>query len=352
MAEIDLNGFIEVEDSELATSGGIDVSQLEEEDTSKTEDKTENKTTEETNLIEVKDTEENTSSNTEETNTDESNTQENEEEEINAFHAFSILLKDKGVFPNINDEAFKDINDADSIINLLNSQLDTVNTTWQTNYKQHLVQNLINDGVIKADQVVNQTSKRYSLDDIKGNETAAKATIQAFYKSKDVPESQINTIIDGTLDVEEEALKLQPLLIQADKQKEELIAQRVQNKEQEQLQQQNSFNDQLRKTVYEYKEFIPGRTLSDIDKEDVVNRIPTVLDKINKDLGKFAPILAYLDKYGLIDGDVTKIINEVETKGTSTFEKALNGKKRGNTNNTSQKNVNALTGSGVPQIYK
>ena len=358
MAKIDLNEFIEVEDTELASGMAIDTSKLEEERADEDDqfnvDSPVNKVNTETkqeDLITVSDKELNSTENVDDSKT--STKEDDGNDDINKFHAFSMLLKEKGMFPNIGEDNFKDINNVEGIIDLLNKQLGEVNKTWQGNYTQHLVQNLLRDGIIKESQLTSQITQRPSKEDISSNEQIAKNTIQDFYRSKDIPETQITAILDSVVDVEEEALKLLPLLKESDVRKEKALAERIKTQEEEQLNQQTSFNDQLSKSVYEYKEFIPGRVLSDEDKQNVATSIPSVLSKINSNLLKYAPILAFLDKYDFLEGDMSKLLNEANTKGVSAFEKALESKQRGSSSNTTSfsSNKNAKEYSS-PQIYK
>ena len=348
MAEMNLDDFIEVDEQELATGISIDTSQLD--DDADDPNKKKPTETEDENLIDVDD-EEITSKTT---GTEESTTveeEEEEEEEENTFKAFTNLLKEKGVFPNIEEAEFEKVEDADAIVALLNKQLGVVNNTWKDNYTQHLVNNLIRDGVIKPNQVSNPASQKFTAEEITGNADNAKTTLESFYRSKGIPEAQIQTIVDTVLDVEEEALKVLPLIEEEERAKNAAITQRLKAQEEAQLNQQTTFNEKLVTTVNAYEEFIPGRKLTDDDKKDVVGRIPIVLDKINKDLGKYAPILAFLDKYEFLDGKMDKLINEVETKKTDAFSKIMQSKKRGTSNNPKSKG-GGLSGSGVPQIYK
>lgn len=364
MAGLDLEDFIEVDDEELASGMSIDTSQLEE-DTPKVEESTDDKTkvesktkTEEENLIEVSDEELNDDSSEEPKPAELGNTvadktdDKDDDTDENPFQAFTSLLQDKGVFPNIDQAELDGVTDADGIITLLNKQIGQVNNSWKDNYTQHLLQNLINDGVIKQDQLTKAPDQRYTAQEISGDEEKAKQTLQQFYASKNIPTSQIETIIDGLLDYEEEALKVLPLMEEEDRGRDAALAQRLKDRENEQMDQQNSFNDQLKNNVNGYEEFIPGRALTQQDKDDVVQRIPTVLDKINKDLGKYAPILAFLDKYEFLDGKMDKLINEAKTKNVDNFSKVLTNKKRGSTSNRGVPNKDALSGSGMPQIYK
>lgn len=347
MADMNLDDFIEVDEQELASGVGIDTAQLDDD----VDDQNKKKTTEteDEDLLEVSDEE--VPVKTEGTEGTTPTITEKEEEEENTFRAFTNLLKEKGIFPNIEEAEFDKVEDADAIVALLNKQLGVVNNNWKDNYTQHLVQNLVRDGVINSDQIANPTSQRFTADEVTGNADNAKATLELFYRSKNIPEAQIQTIVDTVLDVEEEALKVLPLLEEADRAKDAAIAQRLKAQEEAQLNQQTSFNDKLVTTVNAYEEFIPGRKLTDDDKKDVVGRIPVVLDKINKDLGKYAPILAFLDKYDFLDGKMDKLLNEVETKKTDAFSKLMQSKKRGTPNNSKSKG-NGLSGFGVPQIYK
>jgi len=353
MAELNLSDLIEVDDNELATGMGIDTTKLEEEDKANETTTTEEVANTKTKEVDDKDTIEVDDAEIAADNAVTPTGEETKEDLPNPFQAFSLLLKDKGVFPNIEDKAFEKIEDADAIVALLNQQLGMVNNTWKDNYLQQLIPNLVQDGYITPQQVAINEVKLYSAEEVKGNEDLAKSTLVNFYRSKNIPDEQITTIVEGILDHEEEALKVLPLLEEEKTRKNKEVAQRLKDQEQQQLQQQMSFNEQLKTNVNNYKEFIPGRVLTDQDKQDVVTRIPTVLEKINGDLGKYAPILAFLDKYGFMDGKMDKLINEASTKNVSDFEKVLNSKKKGTSNqNTDTRGKHPNTGFSMPQIYK
>lgn len=354
MAEM-IDDFIEIDEAELTS--GIDLSKLEESTSNTSVEEKEEKTIipikeekasqEQEDLIEVDET-----SIIQSNQEDVDPTVESEETEDSAFKAFTSLLRDKGVFPNMEDSDFTNVNDADDIVKLLNKQLGAINTSWKENYINQIIPNLIKDGHITKQQVVNK-SISYTKEDIIGNEDNAKKVVQAYYTSKNIPEDQVNTIVDNVLDYEEEALKLLPQLEEAKANREKVIADKFKANEEAILQNQNSFNDNLRKTVEGYKEFIPGRVLTEEDKEDVVNRIPTILNKINTESAKYFPILAFLDKYGFMEGNMDKLIKEAGTKTVSDFEKILTNKKRktGSAKSTPSNSGGGLRGTSTG-IYK
>jgi len=340
---LELNDFIEVDETELA--GGIDVSKLQEdtetpEETPMEQNKT-NPTLENAPELEVDDTEITNVGN---------NEIEKIDEDVNPFQAFSVLLKEKGVIPDVPEEELSKINDAESIVNLLNKQLQDISTSWQEQYKKSLLDNLIKDGLVKPEQVTVQKLKRYSEDEIRSDEEKAKATIKEFYQAKGIPDSQIETILDALLDVNEEALKLLPILEEEDKKKEEEIARKIKEKEEAQQKQFQTFNERLKESAFKYEEFIPGRKLNEDDKTDAYQRIPQVLEKINQDLIKYAPVLAYLDKYGILDGKMDTILKEAETKTVNKFSEILTNKKR--SSSSRGKSVTSRYNTDMPQIYK
>jgi len=353
MPGINLNDLIEVEDSELETGLAINTSQLEEEESTNVNESTETKKEPE-DLIDVDDEDVAKIKVTEETPKTSEDTKEaveEEEEDLNPFLAFASLMKDKGLLAGMSEEDFAKINNADDIISAVNNQLNDTTSVWKNNYKQHLIQNLVKEGLIKQEQVNLPQTNIYSDEEIMADDDKAKQVLESYYKSKGIPDSQIETIVDTLLDVKEEAIKIKPLLEEEKNRRDEAIAQKFKAQEEAQLQQQMSFNERLQSTVNKYEEFIPGRKLSQEDKDDVIHRIPTVLDKINKDLSKYAPILAFLDKYEFLDGKMDSLLQEAETKQVDKFSKIISSKKRG-TSSVSKNTGGGLSGSGMPQIYK
>jgi predicted transcriptional regulator len=355
MQEINLDNLIEVEDSELETGLAINTSQLEEDNSTEVNDTTKTNT-DESDLIDVNDDDvakiESSSTSTEKNlERGEEEEEENLEEDTNPFSAFALLMKDKGLLAEMSDEDFNNINSADDIIKAVNSQLNNTTSEWKNAYKQHLIQNLVNEGLIKQEQVNLPQTNIYSDEEILSDENKARQLLETYYTSKDIPPSQIETIMDALLDIKEEAVKIKPLLEEEKSKRDEEIAQKLKAQEEAQLQQQMSFNEKLQETVNKYEEFIPGRKLSQEDKKDVIQRIPTTLDKINKNLSKYAPILAFLDKYEFLEGKMDSLLQEAETKHVDKFSKIISNKKRG-ISNTSKRVGGGLSGSGMPQIYK
>lgn len=336
----DISGLIEIDESELGTS--LNVSRVTKalNDNEDSEDVILTNQTDE-GLIEVDEEPASVTKNSGKT--------EIEEDEVIAddadlspaetFKAFTTLLKSNGALPHIEDKEIDSVDSATAIVNLLNKQLNIVNKEWQDNYKKNLLGNLMKDGYISEQQIVKNVPKSYSQEDIKSDEKAAMETIRSFYKSKDIPDAQIETIIKNTIDLEEEALRLLPYIDQMKEEHNKKLAEQLKQKEEAEITQKQVFEKTLKDNVYNYKEFIPGRQLSDQDKESVFGNIVPVLNKINSDLGRYAPILAYLDKYNLLEGDMSKILAEATTKKVSKFEELITSKKRSASHGTSFDNV-------------
>lgn len=354
MADFNVEDLIEVDDSELADGGGINTTELEIETTeTKKDPKTQTKQVNEADLIEVEDTElEETTEPVPPDNTDGDGVVDNDDTDVNQFHAFAQLLKDKGVFPDLEDAKLNGIEDVDAIITALNEQLGVVNNRWKDEYvQQNLISNLIKDGYIKADQVIH-SDKLPTAEEITGNDTLADQTLRNYYSKVGLPATQVNSILETIVDKEEEALKVLPLMEQAVVKRKQDMAASIKAQEEKQQQQNLSFNQQLQQTVNGYKEFIPGRVLTEADKNAVAKSIPSVMDKINKDTARYMPILAFLDKYGMLDGKMDKIINEATTKKVSEFEKIMTSKKRGGSskgNSSTRGGSRLATNQGVYQ---
>lgn len=320
----DIDGLIEIDESELGTS--INVSQVQAA-LNEPEKKSINFSGQEENIIEIDEAQLENKPDTPMTSTTTS-TPKQEETTTDAYKAFASILKENGALPDIEDKELETIDSPTAIVGVLNKQLNTVNKTWQENYKKNLVQNLIRDGYIRENQMVKDLPAVVSPEAIKSDEKVAINTIRDFYKNKNIPDAQIDSIIKNTIDVEEEALRLLPYMEEMKTEINNKIAQEIKQREEAEITQKQVFEKSLKESVYNFKEFIPGRPLTDVDKETVFKNIVPVLNKINSDLGKYAPIIAYLDKYNLLEGDMSKILSEVNTNRVSDFEKILSSKKR------------------------
>ncbi len=323
-------GIIEIEESELGA--GINIDQIQ---TSEEEDKENNPAYSNAAEIEIENehVESHADNNEQQSQEGSQNNQksstEGDEFGSDAFQAFATLYKKQGGLPDVTDEELGKVESAKGLIELMNKQLNQVNKGWQEEYRKNLFNNLVKDGYIPQDKADAVLPKSFTEEQIKGNEQVALNVIKTFYQMKGVPEAQINSITQGIVDVEEEALKLNPYITDMRTTKEQEIANKIKTQEDTQATQQQNLDSSLKKTVYDYKEFMPGRELSDADKEAVYQNIIPALNKVNSNLEKYAPIISFLDTYNLLDGDMTKLKNESSTKQVSEFEKILQSKKRG-----------------------
>ena len=85
-------------------------------------------------------------------------------------------------------------------------------------------------------------------------------------------------------------------------------------------------------------EFIPGRKLNKKQREDIYTNIQPTLEKINKNLAKYAPLLSALDKTGILEGNFDKILREAETKHTSGLGEAFKNNKKNKGGSRKQSN--------------
>jgi len=271
----------------------------------------------------------------------------------NEFSAFASLLNESGFFPDIEDEELVTIKSEDELQEKLARQLNKTFIDWQDSYKQNLIDNLVKDGHIKKGEVDPNLIMSYSKEDIKGNLEVAKKVHDDFYRRKGLSDKQIKTIISGTEDLEDSALELFDEL-EVEKNKEKvLLAAKLKEQEGLAAKQRIEFAENLKKNTFEYEEFIPGRKLRKQDKQEVFDNIEPVLKKINQNLFKYAPLLSYLDRYGMLDGSFDKILKEGQTQSVTKLEQILKDKKRGTTINKTNKNgIVNIDNSDTKQIYK
>ena len=257
------------------------------------------------------------------------------EEPVEAIKAFAQDLKQWDFLPDISDEDLKDIKSPDDLAKILNKQLQTVNEEWQNEFIDSLnketggaISHILNGGNIKDFvEVGNSDLKEYSIDDITESEDIQKKIVSDYYKRKGFNEKRITKLVNESLDLEEDAIDFYKEIQEEDKQKFEALKQNTANKKAQEQAFIKQRTEKIKQNVLETKEFIPGRKLTPDVKTKIYDTIPTVLEKINTDLEKYAPMLAYLDYYKLLDGDFSKIIKEETTKGVSALSKVLSSPK-------------------------
>lgn len=369
MSKLFDDDFIEIDDSELISEGkDIKINipdEIKTEESTKVEEKKEEVSDKETkveddpNMLEIPDgvlnpdSEDDEEQHVEDDDTTEETSEEETEEMSNEFAVFGNILAQKGFFPNVEQEELGTIESDDDLADLLGKQLNTTFSSWKDKYKENLVNNLIRDGLVSPEQV--KTNVSYSEDQIKGNLDVAKDVIRKYYKRAGIPEKEIEVIIESREDLEGSALELNQLNIQAEQNEQTALAEKMKRMEEEQIQRKQNFTEALRQTTFDYDEFIPGKKLRKADKEEVFMNIEPVLQKINGDLAKYAPMLAYLDKYGILEGKFDKLIKTGKSQSVSDLERILKEKKRnsGNKTTVSRKSSSiSLDNSDVPSIYK
>ena len=75
--------------------------------------------------------------------------------------------------------------------------------------------------------------------------------------------------------------------------------------------------------VDKLNEFIPNVKLTPTTKAAIKAKFPTTMEKINKDLGKYIPILTLLDHYELLDGNFEAVKSVKVATANSTLTKAI-----------------------------
>lgn len=281
--------------------------------------------------------------------------EDNDSEELNEFSAWGKSLADKGFFPNIEEEELSQIKDEEGLSEVLNKQLVTTFRSWQDNYKKNLVNNLVKEGYVNQDSVKDKISQTVSEDQIRSDIDVAKSVIKKYYSRIGTPEKEIQRIIDTRDDLEESALELNKLNEELDLKEQNSLAETIKQQEESALRQREEFNETLKNNVFAYEEFIPGRKLQKRDKEDVFMNIEPTFTKIKSNLAKYAPLLSYLDKYGILEGKFDKLINEGASKQTTKFAEILKEKSRKSTGTTHRRKSEGLLdldNSDVPTIYK
>lgn len=74
------------------------------------------------------------------------------------------------------------------------------------------------------------------------------------------------------------------------------------------------------------KEFIPGKAIRKATQDALVAKMPKTISKIYANLDKYAAKLTFLDHYGLLDGDFSKVGEVGKSKATSDLKKLLKTK--------------------------
>jgi DNA-binding transcriptional MerR regulator len=262
------------------------------------------------------------------------------------YNIFASELKEANILSDLSDEDIKKIKNTDDLMQAISSQFNI----WADGYKSNLVNNLIQDGIIKPDQLSSNTSKVYSDEDIKSNVEIQKQIAKNYYKSKGIPEKKIDTLIEDTMDLEEDALEFNKELKSHFEEEQKQLAVSLKKKEEDNIKARETFNKTLKDNVFAIEEFA-GRKVKNADKEIVLKNIPSTLTKINQNLAKYAPILAFLDHYKILEGNFEKVVTNAESNVVYKLSKALQEKRSGNSSGTKSNKFNPITSSEY-NIYK
>lgn len=276
---------------------------------------------------------------------------ESSEDDGEVFYEFASSIKGS-FFPEVNDEDLKSISSLEDIENLMletfNKEVGKVKET----YKSDLVNHLINEGVIKKEQVEDiELAGPQSKEEILDNVDKQEQVIKEYYKSKGLSEKEVNKLIEGSLDLEEDALEVFDKLEEVRKEKSKALAEKMEAQKREQRKAQLQAEENMKKAVYEYDEFIPGKKIPESIKNRVFKKIPETLKKINSDMEKYFPILAYMDEYGILDKKFDTLIKTGKSQGVSDFSKVLKQKRKSSGKSTVNNKKDSLSLPKRKTIY-
>lgn len=280
---------------------------------------------------------------------DDSDEDDDYSEEV--YLEFANHLKED-LFPDATDEELKSVNSMDQIRDLTKKAFTNELYAWKEDYQKSLIENLISTGKIKKEQVEDYnfstvSSKKELIDNI----AAQEQVLLEDYISKGFSEKKAKRLVENELELEDAALEafesLEKGRLQANKQ----IAQDVEKSKQDAMDKQESFMSTMKDNTFQYNEFVPGKKVNDKTKAKVFDNIQPVLAKINGDLAKYAPILAYLDHYEMLDVKFKVPMDEAKSKSVKAMGELLSAKKktRGRSSSNSD-NMNLATSKN--RIYK
>jgi len=313
--------FIEVEEEDL--TGTPEADEPEKDDV---EDKVDTSVEEDEDLIEVEDDP------TDDVEDDEQEPKDTEEvPEGNVFSAFAYQFKDT-LLDTLSEEDLKGIETEEDLYTAVSKQYKSDVEAWKEEYKEGLkqsskglVEHLENGGTVE-DFVAYEKNKapEYTEDQIKEDESIQKRIIKDFYKRKGFSDRRIQKLVDNSLDLEEDALEMYDEL-------KEISKYELEQAKRAREQQYKETLKQTRNVIDEQEEFIPGRKATTRFKNSLYKAVETQESyaKLNN-LFREDPIkahtrIALLDKLGLLDGDFTKVMEEVRSINT----KDLNTRRKG-----------------------
>jgi hypothetical protein len=275
---------------------------------------------------------------TEETEETEDNTEEETSDELTALQTTIATLGTAGI--EFTDEELSEATDVPSLIQgklfkaavgILNSQLETLNMA-----EREAVETILQGGTLEdVLELRNAATYSYSDEQIEDDPTLALQLIKTNLKRKNLSDKQIERQTNGLADDElvEEALEaLRELKATEDKGVKKLTLTEKRKAEQEAMRkQQEAKAVSINKAVSTYfaakDEVVPGLKLKKETKAQIEQQALPTINKVYTDLEKYAPILAVLDYYGVLEGDFSKIRATAKTEVVGGLKKLLGNKK-------------------------
>lgn len=247
----------------------------------------------------------------------------------NPYKAFAVALIENEVLLDLAEN--EDIESEEDLINHVIKTRDTLvnETLAEVNDRSYGAVDFFLNGGTPEEFIKNFNNKpetfHFSEDDISDDESVKRKIAEAYFKTKGFDGKKLTKFVTNSIDLDDTSdfLEMQDELAKFDKQKKEELLNKNKENEQRMIKQKEEFNKKLEENTFNTNEFIPGKKIDRKIKEKVFENIPEVLAKVNKDLSKYAPILAYLDHYGILDGKFNTIMKDIETKQTTKLGEIL-----------------------------
>jgi hypothetical protein len=151
--------------------------------------------------------------------------------------------------------------------------------------------------------------------------------LKEYYKMSGLSEKRINKLIENSIDVVEEAKDVLPEYKEMKEKKQLDVNKVLEEREKQLIKQREDAEKAIEKNVMDVEAFIPGQKIDRNFKQKVLQQIPNTVSKLQDNWAKYLPILGYLDAYGILDGDFSKVTKVTETKAVNTFIEKLNASK-------------------------
>ena len=206
----------------------------------------------------------------------------------------------------------------------------------------------------KESELVSKLLKGYSVEDVLELETnfptyseeavladpeLQKKVITENEKLKGRTEKQISIYLKGLGDdLSEDALEAAKELNGKREERAAAKEKAIEEAKKEAALRSKQITENSTKYVDGLTEFIPGVKLTPTAKAAIKAKFPVTMEKINGDLGKYIPILAMLDNYGLLDGNFDAVKNVKVASANTALTKAIEASntKRGVTSSKSK----------------